>query len=323
MSLTAALADCYRRLNFQTSPASAVTTRLTAFLNEAQQDIIGEIGGSRLLHGTITFASVASQAEYGLPPTVARPLSVRDTANNRRLEQISESVYRAMLPNPASSSGTSDRYALLGIGPMAIRPTAAAAIFIISDNAGDVQVAQFDMITSAGQRVTGSATVNGITGVQFGTLGTIVEIVDVYLATVAVGTITIRMTSGVGTVLGSIYTGQLRPQYQRIALVTTPAAALTYAVDYEMDATDLVNATDEFPLPPRFRQAVTLGALRKEYAHAGDVLRYELTTREYDRDVKMLRHYLASGPDTLTIPGGGFSSPSNLPGNWPWSGWSR
>lgn len=322
MSLTNALADLYRRLNFQTAPAAAVTTRLTAFLNEAQQDIIGEVGGSRLMHGTITFPSVVNQSEYGLPPSIARVLSIRDTANQRRLTQVSESQYRATLPNTANMTGTPDSYALLGYGSMAIRPTTADKAYAVSSSAADtVPVLYYEAVRASGQVIQGSVTLNGVTAVQFDSLTDIVEISDIYLSAACVGTVSVTQTSGAGPVMSSIYPGDTSENYQRIALIKTPATVLTYTVEYELDAAALVNGTDEFPLPPRFLRCVAYGALMKEYFHLGDVGRYQLSSQGYERELKFLRHYLAAGPDTITVPGGTARAPSILPGNWPWDGY--
>lgn len=321
MTLSSALGDLNRRLGYQSSPAADVTTRLTAFLNEAQQDVLGEIGGRRLVHGTIPFASVASQPEYGLPPSIARILSIRDTANNRRLQTVPESTYRTMLPNPAASNGTPYAYAPLGRGPMVVALSAVNSIWVISTSAGDVQTCYFELVDATGRVITGSATVNGITNVQLGTSAIITEIRDVYLSTVAVGTVTIRSASGVGTVLSTINIGTTRTVYERIALITTPGGALTYTVDCEVDATDLVNATDEFPVPVRFARVVETRAMTYEYLKAGDQLRYTMVMGEYRRDLGKLNHYLTSGPDQMIIPGSGVQSPSVLPGNWPWDGY--
>jgi hypothetical protein len=39
MTLTTLLADLYRRLNHPSSPAAAVTTRFTAYINEGLQEL--------------------------------------------------------------------------------------------------------------------------------------------------------------------------------------------------------------------------------------------------------------------------------------------
>lgn len=321
MTLTSALADLYRRLGFSSSPDAVVTTRLTSHLNEAQQDVLAKIGGRRLVHGTVPFASVANQAEYGLPPSIARVLSIRDTANNRRLDSIPESTYRIMLPSTSSATGTPYAYAALGRGPMVQAIATAGTLFVISTSAGDVQTLYYEVVDTTGLVITGSVSVNGITGVQLGTSATIAEIRDVYLSSVAVGTVTIRQTSGAGTIIGTIGIGKTRTVYERIALITTPSGALTYAVDYEWDATDLVNATDEFPVPVRFGSAVKARALCYEYLSNGDANRYAMTDREYQRSLGELNHYLVSGPDQLIVPGGNTRSPSILPGGWPWDGY--
>ena len=78
MNLSALLADVYRRLAFASSPAADVTTRLTAFINETQQEIFGEPGAEFMLNNTGSFASVANQSQYGLPPNISKLKQIRD-----------------------------------------------------------------------------------------------------------------------------------------------------------------------------------------------------------------------------------------------------
>ena len=56
MTLANLLADVYRRLAFASAPAADVTTRLTAFLNETQQDLMSEPGTETFMNDVITFA---------------------------------------------------------------------------------------------------------------------------------------------------------------------------------------------------------------------------------------------------------------------------
>ncbi len=62
----------------------------------------------------------------------------------------------------------------------------------ISDNAGDVQLIDLDARNLAGAIVTEQETMNGTTAVIFATLGVVERVLKVELASVAVGTITVR-----------------------------------------------------------------------------------------------------------------------------------
>ena len=53
MTLSEMRADLYRRFNYAASPATDVTTRLTAFLNETQNEILSEPGMEALRNGSL------------------------------------------------------------------------------------------------------------------------------------------------------------------------------------------------------------------------------------------------------------------------------
>lgn len=322
MSLSTALADLYRRLGYATSPATDVATRLTGFLNEAQQDVLGEIGGSRLVHGTIQFASIADQHEYGLPPAIARILSIRDVTNRITLEAVPEAVYRAWVADPSSYTGRPVAYAALGLGFCALKPPSASSIFILSTDAADTtQTLYVRVIQSTGAVTLSSAVLTGTAAINLA--ADVVDIAEVYLSAVCAGNVTVRITSGVGTVMTTIYAGNLRHRWQRIALIGTPSSAITYTVEHERDATDLVNASDEFPVPIRFSRAVVTKALCYEYEKLGDAVRWGMMTKRYEIELGQLNSYLASPPDQIYIPNRGRATPSNLPSNYPSSGWGR
>ena len=312
-------------MNQSSSPPTAVATRMTAYINETQEQIVSRPGFGRLLGPhRITFASVASQPEYALPPSVAKVLSVRDISNQWRLRPMSLTEYQERVPAPASMTSTPDFYCLLGLGPVALRPSAAAEIFAVSTSAGDVQSLKFELITSTGAIKVGAKTLTGLTAVSLDTtVTTCVEIIDAYLSTVAIGTIT--LTEGLaGNTLTTINVGNTKEHYQRLALVPTPSGAVTYTVDYERDAIALVNATDEPVLPLRFHRMLVYGALMMEFEHVGDQTRYLLYEKRFNTAMGLLNHFVTSPPDHVTVPGGsGAFSPSILPAWYPQDGYYR
>jgi hypothetical protein len=96
MTLTELLAGLYRRLNFTTAPPSTTTTRLTAFINAAHREYLRKPGTERLRDDTITFASVAAQPRYTLPPNVARVKVITDRANMRRIQFLALDQLRSI-----------------------------------------------------------------------------------------------------------------------------------------------------------------------------------------------------------------------------------
>lgn len=322
MSLGTALSDLYRRLNYATTPSADVSTRLTAYLNLAQQDVFGEIGGTRLLHGTITIQPAANKSEVGLPPSISRIISIRDTAHRITLREVPESTYRQWIADPASITGIPTAYAMLGLGSIFNRPTSADQIFAVSSSASDTtQKVYWSAITADGAIISGNTTLTGQTNVQLGTLATIVEVADVHLDAACVGIVQVNYNVATHTPLTAIYPQALRNLFQRIALIATPSDLINYTIDYERDALDLTVASDDFPVPVRFVRACESKALCYEYQRLGDPQRYTIVEREYQRELGMLNDYLVSGPDQVYIPCRPMPMNSNLPANFPTSGY--
>src|SRR3990167_9743839 len=130
--------DLYRRFGFNTStPDTATQTRLRAFLNETQQEILSEPGMESLLNDRVTFASVASTPEYSLPPMVAGIKAVRETTNDLLLRPMAFDEYVARYPDPTASTGTPDQWVDLGYAAVSSQPSDASELFFKSDSASD------------------------------------------------------------------------------------------------------------------------------------------------------------------------------------------
>jgi hypothetical protein len=311
----------YRRLKWASAPATEVTTRLTASLNKAQQSVLAELGGAKLVQTQIQFDSVAAQAEYGLAAAVARVLSIRDTANNYTLVPIAEGAYRAQVPDPSNVTGVPTQYARLGISSVQIQrpPTLVDDLEVVSSAAGDVtQTATIDYISTLGVSRTATAVLTGTTPVAIAT--DVYVVVNFYLSAIAVGAVTLQEASA-GAALSSIGIGHLRETFQRIALLPTPASATTYLVGIERNQFDLSAATDEFPVPARFLDCVVERALVYEYQDMGDDARFAMSMSEYRRLLGLLNDYLVNGPEQVYVPGRPRAVASNLPSNYPTSGY--
>lgn len=320
MTFAALLDDCYRRLGYQTSPASDVVTRLKAFLNETHREILGEPGFERLLEARGTFPSVADQAEYGLPAAIVRVHAIRDIANRIALRPMSLAQYRA-IADPSSFTGTPEYYVLLGIGPAAIRPSNASSIFAKSTSASDTNTLHWEVI-SGGAVGTGSVTMTGATAVDIGAGSAVVQISDIYLSVAAVGTVTIHEDSGSGTELARIAPGQIRPQFWRVALAPTPADVRTYTVDGEREVTDLVQTTDQPVLPDRHHRLLAIGARMKEYELKGDLERRAITESEFKTALGNLRLEISPfASEGVIVPGGRRVGHSQLGPDYPADRW--
>ncbi len=317
------LSDTYARLLYSTSPPADVVTRIKGYVNESQQDILGRDGFSRLLHGTITFASVVGQAEYALPPSVARVLAMVDTVNMITLNQVSEQYYRQILPDPTQISSTPTAFALLGLGTVAMPPSAASQLWVASSSASDTTQSLFyEVITASGYTRTGSVVLTGTTAVTLSSAITdAVQITDLYLSAACVGVVTVYQDVLKTLPLSAIGIGDLRSYFQRIALVNTPSAILTYTLQYERDIVPLVNNTDAPVLPLRFHRALGTGARYREYEFKNDEPRRLMAKKEYDETIGQINAYVVNGQSQIYIPNRPQRAPSVLGAWFPSSPW--
>ena len=291
MNLTTLLSDCYRRLGFAAAPAAVVTTRLTALLNETQQEIFREPGMEFLLNDTITIASVASQPTYGLTPEVARIKTIREATNRIALTPMGLSEYRTRYPDTASPTAISTRWVDLGFDGVNVEPANASTLFVLSSSASDTGTAFIEGYLTGGLRFDASVVMTGVTAVSFSPT-TIISVTKFYLSATSVGTVELREDSGTGTLLATIGPDEIYSRIRRIALVPTPSSALTYTLDIERNLTDLISGTDEPHLPAKFHSLIVLGARMKEYEKTESDSRYTKARADYERGLKNLKFWL-------------------------------
>lgn len=302
MTLTNILADLYRRLGYASSPASEVSARLTAFVNQIHREIVSRPGLEKLLRGDapITFASVNGQAIYALPQAVAGVAAITDRTTQIRLSLVTQDYIRDADPGLVLS-GPPDCYAFTGIQAVSVQPSAAAEIFVKSTAAGDTtQTAYIEGIRTGGYFKALSVTLNGTTAVSLSaSFADFIEITKFYLSATAVGTVTLTQTSGVGTELARIAIGQTFARYQGIQLWPTPASAITYYVDYARTLPDMSNTTDEPLLPDDFHWLLVEGALVKEWTKKDDLQRRQAAQQDYMRGLRDLHYRVTCAPDYL------------------------
>ncbi len=288
--------DCYRRLGYATaSPDTATQTRIRAFLNETQAEILSEPGMGGLLRGSLTFASVASQATYALPQAVARVHAIRETTNDRRLSQQSFDWYRSAYPDPAANTGTADAFVDLGFLGINFQPSDASEIFVDSTSGSDTGTAYLEGYRTGGYFRTLSVTMTGTTAVSLGTAITdFVFLTKFWISAAAVGTVTLHEDATGGTELARIPIGQTHARYRQVALVPTPSSAITYTVDFEWDPQQMSIANDEPLLPPRFHRLLGVGARMKEYEKQDDQARYVAAKAELAEGKRKLKCCLFS-----------------------------
>ena len=306
MTLDALEQDTYRRLGFATASVDAATqTRIRAYINEAQNEILSEPGMGALRNGSITFASVADTVQYSLPQAAARVKTVYEITNDRVLDPRSLEWYRNAFPDVAAITGTPLYYVDLGLTSIDTQPAAATEVFADSTAAGDTGTAYVEGFRTTGYFRALSVTMTGATGVSLGSAITDwVFLTKFYISAAAVGAVTLQTTAAGGTVLATIPIGQTYARYRRIALVPTPSAAITYTIDFEYDVQNMDDANDEPVLPPRFHRLLGVGARMKEYEKQDDE-RYDVAEKEFQRGLRKLKFFAygqAAGTPSLRGP---------------------
>jgi hypothetical protein len=279
---------------YATSPAAAVVTRVKRSLNDGMRIVLNEPGLQRLVDNDDpwTFSSVAGQARYVLPDLGVRILRMVDVTNRTPLETMSRDTYRRVQPDPTVISGLSTHYVPIGRVAVAVQPTAAAIPFAVSTSAGDTtQTVFIEGVTSGNLRVLASVTLTGLTPVALSTLS-FLQIDDFYLSAVGAGTVSLTQGSG-GATLASIVLSTvetIRPRYTAFDLYPTPSGVVSYSVDYRRSVTDMVNATDEPPLPVDFHGLLVDYAVTREFEIKGDTERIVIAGSRFQKRLSRLKY---------------------------------
>lgn len=306
MTLSEILAGVYDETGYQTSPADAVTTRLTRWVNEGVRAILGEPGLQRLADSDLplTVASVANTARVVVPDAVARLLTLSERTNDYALRPMSLQAYRTIEPDPASTTGTPTHYVPIGRVAVAVQPSDASAVFVDSTSASDTGTAFVRGLLTGGYQRSASVAMTGTTGVNVAsTISTWIEVTDFYLSANAVGTVTLTEDVEGGTELARITIGQKRPRYYAFYLWPTPASAITYYVDYRREVADLVNATDEPPLPTDFHPMLVAYAVLREREQKDDAPRVVIAKQRWHQWLSRLKYFTQTLGDELPVSG--------------------
>ncbi len=302
MNLAASQQELYRRLKFSTTPDPAVTTRLTAYLNEAQREVLSKKGYGLLRRNVLTFQCVANTPFCVLPQAVEAIVTIQDRVNQWVLQERLIQDIRSEDPGLTDTSAFPDEYAVLNYAAaVAQDPTVASQVWIVSDSAADggTKTVFIEGLVTGGYYQTASVALNGVTPVQIGALATWMEITKFYIgltaggSTTAAGNIKLLQTSGAGTEMGRIPPGLDYARYTRLHLHSTPTQINTYYADVELTINDMANAGDESYLPPDFHWLLISMALMKDYQYRNQTTPYEMELARSTNGLGDLRLWLA------------------------------
>lgn len=110
MTLADIQADLYQRLNYASTPAAAVVSRLLVFVNQRYRRLLSMPGMSRLRDANTTFVTAAGTAQYTLATSIQQIRAVYDATNQRRLTQRSLDWLRGVDPGLISTANTGEAW---------------------------------------------------------------------------------------------------------------------------------------------------------------------------------------------------------------------
>lgn len=313
------LAQLYERLNYQTSPSSVVSTRLGNMVNEVYRDICrtAGLGTVRDTVAGLTFASVAGQAFYGLPPALTNVKAITDRTNDRPLLPLSLLALRMSDPG-LDLTGTPTHFVRLGMRPVKTLPSATGLWVASADNADNTQTIQINGIRSGGvESLDQSVQLAGTTRTAIGSFTDYVDVLMVQLSAVAAGVVSIFDASSSGNTLAQISIGAKTVQYLGVQLYPTPTSAVTYYVDGPVRLPELDDTTDVPLLPEEFHDMLVDGVLIREYQVKDDGNRLAATTALFTRKMSQLKYATAAPPSDIPVMGGQQVRTSRLGGMYP------
>ena len=290
-----------------------VRVRVRRRVNEWHRRLLSQPTLTRLLRESysVTFASVASTATYGLPASIGRINGIWDDSNDVKLAQRSLDWLRQMDPG-LSAAGVPECYIPLGIAPVRAQPSNSSTLYAKSTSASDVDCAvTLQYLDANGAPQSSTTTLTGTTGVAVAT--TALEVYGFVVAPLPVGTVTLHEDSDTGDELGRIPAGTGAARYLRLQLWPTPQGATTYRLDATRDSSDLVEETDEPLLPRDFHYLLVLGAVSDELRMRDDT-RYAAVRQDMEQGKRDLSHWLWNNVDYLPASGRA-AQPSRL-GAW-------
>lgn len=234
----------FDRLQVSRTQTGLLNDTIGGFVNQWHRKILVQPVFEGFRKTQVTEASVANQWRYGTKLLDIEYITER--TNDRRLLKRTESWWRRRFPDPTKHTGLPWFWIPLGQTRIRKRPADASELFAISTSASDTNTISVEVVRTNGEVSLLSVTMTGTTGVSLASAITdVVDVMDVYLSAVAVGTVTLREDSGVGTVLSEIAIGNSKPRYTEFVLAPTPSSVLTFFLDGVARMTDLVNDFDE------------------------------------------------------------------------------
>lgn len=311
MQLSEVLSQLYARLDFESAPPAAVTTRLTSFVNATQREVLRRKGMGPLHQRVLPFVTVADDPFAVLPQGMTKVVLVMDRSNNRRIWPKSMAWIQNRDPGQ-ELTGPPDVFTVLDYAS-AVRAdpltTGESLSAVSTSNTDTSQTLYVQGITDAGLVQSGTIALNGVVPSTLPGVNNWVVITRWWMGGgvgASAGTVTLSTASGIE--LGSIAPLQFTPRYTRLQLNPTPASVQTLYAYGLVSVPDIVQASDETLIPDDFIDVLVMGALEKEYLKREKVSMAGTFGNKKEAIIAELRSYLASPQEAKGVGMDGFSA---------------
>ncbi len=290
-------------LNYQPNPSPIVVTRIKRWANEAHSHVLRLPGLTGLRQGTVQFSSEANRGYYGLPQVFERIDAIVQQSNNVRLALRTRDWFRSVDPGERSN-GNPYVYVPEGL-QQAFRQPDETGVWVVSDDATDTaQVVRLVGIRENGdQHQQVSATLNGLTRVQVGTITNYVWIQKWDVSSTCAGTVRLYDAAVLGNELARLPVNRTAVQYEGIRLWPTPSAALDYVADGQLLIPQLVNDDDVPMLPDSYHDMLPCYVRFREYKKSGDATRASMEQSEWLNWIARLQAFIEYTPDYRPVAG--------------------
>jgi hypothetical protein len=181
----------FDRLNFGVSPDPAIRRQVQFDINVGHRQILGMKGFGVLRRTILPATSTAASPYMVLPQAATSIIAIVDRSNNRILKPVTLQDVRYRDPGQNFTGSIPDSYTVLNYAaPVALDPSAAASLFVISDSASDSSgtAVNVEGLTTGGLYRRASISLNGLTGVNISTAITNwIHIIKFYASSLAAG----------------------------------------------------------------------------------------------------------------------------------------
>lgn len=270
MTLSEIQLDCYRSTGHLDSPGTEITNRYLTWINQAHKEILQKPAFRKFRRRYLTATSIADTPFMALPHCATRVFDITDASVDYHLKYKDMAWIRRQDPGLTASGSNPWVWSVYSYASPTFRKISVAAgidLWLDSTAAGDTQVAHVQVVrASTGQMVSLSKTLTGTTAVQLSsTITNIVDVAKFFLATAAVGEVTLHEDVDGGTEIARIPIGKTFSRYTLAYLWPVPTDAVEYTIDAEIEVADMSVAGDEPLIPYEFQEILVAKVRSKEW----------------------------------------------------------